>query len=82
MEQSAVKWLFDNLLECPKDKFIWHSYLNKALEMEKQSNSEKPNCLISDEEIEKEANYLYVIEDEIEAFIKGAEWYREQLKKL
>jgi hypothetical protein len=39
-----------------------------------------PQQEISDEEIEKESNYLYVIEDEIEAFIQGANWMQEQLK--
>jgi hypothetical protein len=37
---------------------------------------------ISDEEILTEATDRYVIEDEIEAFMKGAKWYKEQLKKL
>jgi len=35
----------------------------------------------SDEQyILNEATYRYTIEDEIEAFIKGAEWMQEQLK--
>jgi len=28
------------------------------------------------------AHYNYVLEDEIEAFIQSAKWYREQLKQL
>jgi hypothetical protein len=34
-----------------------------------------------DKVILDEANYRYVIEDEIDAFIKGAEWMQEQLKQ-
>ena len=90
MEQSAVKWLFDNLLECPKDKFVWYSYLDKALEMEKQINSEKPNLSenpecsqaeISDEEIKKIMR-SYNITDfgQMSAYVVGAKWVIEKLK--
>ena len=40
-----------------------------------------PQQEISDEDILIEAINRYVIEDEIEAFIQGAKWYREQLKQ-
>lgn len=36
---------------------------------------------ISNDNIFDEANYRYVIEDEIEAFIQGAIWYREKLRQ-
>ena len=36
---------------------------------------------ISDEEIIEKANHNYVIEDEIEAFIQGCKWYKEELSK-
>lgn len=32
---TALEWLFNELWETPKDKFTWHSILNKAKEMEK-----------------------------------------------
>jgi hypothetical protein len=35
MKQTAVDWLFNRLLETPKDKFTWHSILKDAKEMEK-----------------------------------------------
>jgi hypothetical protein len=33
---TSVEFLFQNLLECPKDKLIWYSYLDKAKEMHKR----------------------------------------------
>jgi hypothetical protein len=33
---NSLEFLFQNLLECPKDKFIWYSYLDKAKVMHKQ----------------------------------------------
>ena len=41
---------------------------------------EVPQQEISDEEILTESTNRYVIEDEIEAFIQGANWMQEQLK--
>jgi hypothetical protein len=35
MKQTAVEYLFEQLWETPKDKFTWHSILEKAKEMEK-----------------------------------------------
>jgi len=81
---TSVEWLFNELWDAPKDKFIWHSILNQAKEMHRQEMAttckENLQVEMSDEHIQNEANYLYVIEDEIEAFIQGAKWYREQLK--
>ena len=34
MKQTAVEWLFNELLETPKDKFFWYSILEKAKQME------------------------------------------------
>ena len=34
MKESAVDWLFIQLWNRPKDKFVWHSILDKAKEME------------------------------------------------
>jgi hypothetical protein len=36
MKQTAVEWYFTELWSAPKDKFIWHSILIKAKEMEKE----------------------------------------------
>jgi hypothetical protein len=36
MKQTSVEWYFTELWTAPKDKFIWHSILIKAKEMEKQ----------------------------------------------
>ena len=36
MKQTAVEWYFTELWNAPKDKFIWHSILEKAKEMEKK----------------------------------------------
>jgi len=35
-KQTAVEWYFTELWSAPKDKFIWHSILIKAKEMEKE----------------------------------------------
>lgn len=36
MEQTAVEYLFEQLWETPKDKFTWHSILEKAKQMEEE----------------------------------------------
>lgn len=36
MKQTAVEWLFNELLETPKDKFFWYSILEKAKQIEKE----------------------------------------------
>jgi hypothetical protein len=35
-KQTAVEWYFTEIWNAPKDKFIWHSILIKAKEMEKE----------------------------------------------
>lgn len=34
-KQTAVEYLFEQLWDAPKDKFVWQSILKKAKEMEK-----------------------------------------------
>ena len=34
-KQTAVEYLFEQLWDAPKDKFVWYSILSKAKEMEK-----------------------------------------------
>ena len=36
MRQTAVEWYFTELWNAPKDKFIWHSILERAKQMEKE----------------------------------------------
>jgi len=74
--QTAVEWLFEKLWDEPKDKFTWYALRSQAKKMERE---------ISDEEIEKQS-WIYEPRNKFdaafirEAFIRGAEWYREQLK--
>ena len=39
MKQTAVDWLFQQLWEAPKDKFTWHSILEKAKQMENKQTA-------------------------------------------
>jgi hypothetical protein len=39
-KQTAVEWYFTELWSAPKDKFIWHSILIKAKQMEKEQIEE------------------------------------------
>jgi hypothetical protein len=34
MKQTATEWLFEQLWNSDKDKFVWHSLLEQAKEME------------------------------------------------
>jgi hypothetical protein len=52
MKQTAVEWYFTELWSAPKDKFIWHSILIKAKEMEKEQ--------IIDARIDGDENYTLV----------------------
>jgi hypothetical protein len=73
---TSLEFLFQNLLECPKDKLIWYSYLDKAKEIHNQEIE------ISDEEIEKgAANLANPNVDKTDNWIEGAKWYKEQLKQ-
>ena len=72
---TAVEWLWQITHDREIDKFDWE----QALEMEKQQME------ISDEEIETlrlehfKENGIW--SENSEWFIKGAKWYREQLKQ-
>ncbi len=72
---TSIEWLFEKLWEEPKDKFTWHSILEKAKEMHKQEME------ISDEEIIEAGDRLVDDEYEFNAFIIGAKWYREKLNE-
>lgn len=39
-KQTAVDYIFEKLWATPKDKFVWHSILEKAKEMEKEQIKE------------------------------------------
>jgi DNA polymerase IIIc chi subunit len=75
MEQTAIEWLFEQLWNSDKDKFVWHSLLEQAKEMEKQ-------------QIEKAYNQGWLqcnIEDLPERsrkrFYDSEEYYKEKFKK-
>jgi hypothetical protein len=59
MKQTAVEWYFTELWNAPKDKFIWHSILEKAKEMEKEQiiDSWWDGCQNWDSEKEAEQYY-------------------------
>jgi hypothetical protein len=38
-QQTAVEYLFEQLWEEPKEKWVWQHYLKKALEMEKSQHN-------------------------------------------
>jgi len=42
-QQTPVEYLFEQLWEAPKDKFTWHTILEKAKEMEGSIDEEKFN---------------------------------------
>jgi hypothetical protein len=52
MKQTAVEWYFTELWTSPKDKFIWHSILEKAKAMEKEQIKEAYKCGACDLEIQ------------------------------
>jgi hypothetical protein len=66
MKQTAVDWLFSRLWDTPKDKFIWHSILEKAKEMEKEQIIESwwDGCQNWDNEKEPEQYYNETYESE------------------
>jgi hypothetical protein len=39
-KQTSTEWLFEQLWNSDKDKFIWHSLLEQAKELEKQQSHE------------------------------------------
>jgi hypothetical protein len=47
-KQTAVEYLFEQLWDTPKDKFVWQSILKKAKEVEKEKH-EKFNKFLNDE---------------------------------
>ena len=59
-KQTAVDYLFEQLWDAPKDKFVWQSILSKAKEMEKEQMLEvsKAGCF-STFEFEQYYNETY-----------------------
>lgn len=41
MKQTAVRWLFDQLWEQPKDKLTWYAILKQAEEKERKLYTKK-----------------------------------------
>lgn len=66
---KSIDWLYYKLWEAPKDKLTWHYIVKEAKEME----------IISDEEINQAAPMGNPTLEE--GFVRGAKWYREQLKE-
>jgi hypothetical protein len=66
---TSIEWLFQKLWEAPKDKLTWYYILKQAKEME----------IISNEEIDQSAPMGNPTLEE--GFVRGAKWYREQLKQ-
>ena len=78
----------DKIGEYKADKYYQETFVSKgsgAIELPKQEKSEKPiNLEISDEEIEKSANYYYPLlgeQSKKALWINGCKWYREKLKQ-
>jgi hypothetical protein len=100
---KSIEWLFEKLWNEPKDKFTWHSILDKAIEMHKQEMEQLPQQEISDNSPKEEnktsfgeisdedlfnkaekiyqRHYLSKENSKLMAWVDGAKWYREQLKK-
>ena len=66
---TSIEWLFENLWETPKDKFTWHSILEKAKEMHKQEIIDAVSY----------GNYHYKNYEEAE--VTGENYYQETFKK-
>ena len=69
MKQTAVELLFDALWTAPKDKFVWHSILKEAKEMEKQQIKDAYQVVDLD------------IQDEDVGEINSEEYYQETYGK-
>ena len=57
---TSIDYLFNELWEAPKDKFTWHSILNKAKEMHKQemaTNCSQQETLYTEEQLRKAYEY-------------------------
>jgi len=82
---TSIEWLQEQLnpdMRTMQGNII-QGLLEEAKEMHKQEieyHIVDTNEMISEDKILTEANYRYVIEDEIEAFIQGANWIQEKLK--
>jgi hypothetical protein len=66
-KQTAVEYLFEQLWDAPKDKFVWQSILSKAKEMEKEqiikSNRDGVDMVVNNEN-----------------FLTGEQYYNEAYK--
>ena len=66
-KQTAVDYLFEQLWDTPKDKFVWQSILSKAKEMEKEqiikSNRDGVDMVVNNEN-----------------FLTGEQYYNEAYK--
>ena len=76
---TSIEWLIEQIQSFGIDT----KFINKSIEISKEMH--KQEIEISDENITKQS-WIYEPRDKFdaaflrEAFIRGAEWYREQLK--
>ena len=71
MKQTAVEWYFTELWNAPKDKFIWHSILEKAKQMEKQQIIQAHGKQLK--KTQTAGNYEY--------YLTGEQYYKETYEK-
>jgi len=70
MKQTAVDYLFQELWQAPKDKWMWQMILNQAKEMEKQQIKNAFNIGNLD-------GYNYGCNDAIPVYEDGEQYYKE-----
>ena len=74
MKQTAVDYLFQELWQAPKDKWMWQIILKQAIEMEKQETIKAFNIGNLD-------GYNYGCNDNIPLYEDGEQYYNETYGK-
>jgi hypothetical protein len=74
MKQTAVDYLFQELWQAPKDKWMWQMILKQALKMEKQQIEDAFDIGFCE-------GYNYAIRDYNPFFIEGQDYYQETYGK-
>ena len=68
-KQTATEWLFEKLLETPKDKLTWNAILEQAKEIHKQQAIEDMNRM----QIVRHINYI----NEVKFSFNPEQYYKE-----
>ena len=85
-QQTAVEWLYNELLNAEPNVLEWNKLLEQAKEMEKEH---KRIELPTDEEIKKESKYKsnYILPQAVQfnpilniVWIEGAKWMRNKIQ--